>query len=166
MFKNNPMNKQLPASLNNYIHCLNEDHDQYSNPVVETGKINFATSSDIYNAIFENSFHAVYISAVSGRILRFNKKLCKIFGYTRNEMISIEALQLFDIYEDGFNDFINKRIEKGIAKAEVTAIKKSGETFPCRISSVFYKSDYGENRLMNTLVDISDNLASRWDITG
>ena len=158
------MNNYLPLSSNNGNYYVNELNNHVCPPPVESQKIDFSNSSEIYNAVFENSFHAVYIGADDGQILRFNKKLCKVFGYSENEMNRFQSCRFFKLYDDAFIDFVNERKRKGIAKAEITCIKKSGEIFPCRISSVFYQSEDGEKRTMNTLVDISDNLASRWEI--
>ena len=158
------MNNHLQNSSDNYDFSYNEVHEDICNPIVESQKVDFPTTSEIYNAVFENSFHAVYIGNGNGHVLKFNKKLCKILGYSENEMMNLESSQIFNSKEADFINFLDQRKEKGIAKGEVTCIKKTGETFPCRISSVVYKSNEGENRSMNTLVDISEDLASRWDL--
>ncbi len=158
------MNNHVPLPAGNGNYYINELNNHIREPIVESQKIDFYTPSEIYNAVFENSFHAVYIGNSDGYILRFNKKLCKVFGYSENEMNRFESFRLFNLYETAFIDFVNERKRKGIAKAEITCIKKSGKMFPCRISSVFYQSENGEKRTMNTLVDISESLDSRWDL--
>lgn len=157
------MKEPLHSLPNSDINYANESNNRFASDSVESPKVDFPTTSEIYNSVFENSFHAVYIGTCDGHILRFNKKLCRIFGYPENEMINLEASQLFEI-NDAFLNFVNERNEKRIAKSEVTCIRKSGKKFPCRISSVIYKSDNGEDKSMNTLIDISNSLASRWDI--
>ena len=97
-------------------------------------------------------------------ILKYNEKLCKLFGYSDNEMAEVENTDLFVTDENAFFNFLNQRNDKGIAKGEITGIKKSGKRFPCRISSVIYQSDFGEKRAMNTLVDISNDLSARWSL--
>lgn len=131
-------------------------------PSYEREKVNHTSTASLYDAVFENAFHAVYIETGDGMILKFNEKLCKLFGYSENEMADVENTDLFETGENTFLNFLNQRTDKGIAKGEITGIKKSGKRFPCRISSVIYQSDFGEKRAMNTLVDISNDLSARW----
>jgi len=89
-----------------------------------------------------------------------------LFEYSQWEMAQNNYSDLFDIYEKSFIDFLDQRKKEGIAKAEITGIKRSGETFPCRISSVIYYTDAGLKRSMNTIVNISKNIEARWNIAG
>ena len=124
----------------------------------------FPSPSEIYNAVFENSFHPAFIETGDGLIWKINEKLSKTFGYSKYELIGKDGLELFETNEISFENFLSERNKNGISKAEITGIKKSGDTFPCRVSSVIYKSDKGEQRIMNTLVDISKDVAARWAI--
>lgn len=125
-------------------------------------KVNHTSTAALYDAVFQNAFHAVYIETGEGLILKFNEKFCKLFGYSEAEMATVEEEDLFETDENAFSDFLDKRTDKGIAKGEITGIKKSGQRFPCRISSVIYQSDFGDKRAMSTLVDISNDLSARW----
>lgn len=154
-------NLTYPQPQDNYF---NQSTDSFSETLAEKEEVNFVTTSEIYDAVFQNAFHAMYIGTGNGQIVKFNEKICKIFGYSSNEMSELESADILEINEDVFINFLNQRNTKGIAKGEVTGIKKSGERFPCRISSVVYESDYGDKRSMNTLVDISNNLSARWNI--
>jgi PAS domain S-box-containing protein len=136
----------------------------YSSATDEKQKADFPTTEQLYNAVFENAFHPMYIGSSNGEIIRFNVKLCKMFGYSKTEMAEHDCSDIFEIQERSFINFLSKRHEKGIAKAEVTGIRKNGQRFPCRISSVFYLSDDGLERSMNTIVDISKSLSARWNI--
>lgn len=123
----------------------------------ENPKVNFSTAAEIYNAVYENAFHAMYIGSDDGYIFKFNEKLSRILGYSEKELKGKRSTDIFDINEDAFHNFIDERDDKGIAKAEITCIRKSGEKFSCRISSVFYETSNGERRSINTIVDISPN---------
>ena len=125
----------------------------------------FLSAEELYNAVFNNAFHPVFIGSGEGHIVKFNQKFSKLFGYSVDEIAEKESSDLFEIHEYTFRYFIKQRALKGIAKAEITGIKKSGERFPCRISSVMYESDKGEKRSMNTLVNISEHMSARWDIS-
>lgn len=131
-------------------------------PSYDREKVNYTSTAALYDAVFQNAFHAVFIESGDGLILKFNEKFCKLFGYSSAEMDFVEKADLFETNENVFINFFGERTVKGIAKGEITAIKKSGQTFPCRISSVVYQSDFGEKRAMTTLVDISNDLSARW----
>lgn len=124
------------------------------------------TASEIYDRVFRSAFHAMCYANKEGQILRFNQKFCKLFEYSETEMQDMTRTQLLEIHDKEFLDFIEQRSNKGLAIAEITGIKKSGKRFPCRISSVIYNSDHGNKRILNTLVDISNDLSARWDIGG
>lgn len=158
------MNNQRLISPPNNIY-LNPS-DTYSTTFQEREKSDFLTTEQLYNAVFKNAFHAMYIGSGDGRIIKFNKKLAMLFEYPQWEMAQNNSSDLFDIYEKSFIDFLDQRKKEGIAKAEITGIKKSGETFPCRISSVIYQTDDGLKRYMNTIVNISKDPAARWNIAG
>lgn len=125
-------------------------------------KVDFPTTSELYNAVFENSFHPIYIGNGDGQIFRFNEKFSKLFGYTKRELLELNSSLLFDVKEPAYVDFMSERNIKRIAKYEITGVRKSGVKFPCRISSVIYLADNGETRSMNTIVDISKDVEARW----
>lgn len=159
------MNSHLHNSSGKYNYSLGETRERLPDSVKESQNVDFPTTSEIYNAVFENSFHPIYIGNGNGHIFRFNDKLCMMFGYTRREMIHLESAELFDVDDSAFINFLKERNTKRIAKSEITGIRKSGEKFPCRISSVIYQSDNGEKRSMNTIVDISKSPSARWNLT-
>jgi PAS domain S-box-containing protein len=128
-------------------------------------KVNFSTTSEIYNAVYENAFHPMYIGDGNGHILRSNEKLSKMLGYSQKELAAKETFEIFDINESAFLDFLSERNTEGIAKAEVTCISKSFDKLPCRISSVIYKTDNGERRSLNTIVDLSQYVSYRQNMS-
>lgn len=124
-------------------------------------KVHFSTASEIYNAVYKNAFHAMYIGDGNGHILKSNGKLSKMLGYSERELAGKVTFEIFDINESAFLDFLSERNNTGIAKAEITCVKKSHDKFPCRISSVIYKTDNGEKRSLNTIIDISQYVSNR-----
>ena len=123
-------------------------------------KVYFSTTSEIYYAVYENAFYPMYIGDENEHILKSNEKLSRMLGYSAKELAGKESSKIFDINERAFRDFLIKRNNTGIAKAEITCMKKSHYRFPCRISSVLYKSN-GEKRSLNTIIDISQYVSNR-----
>jgi hypothetical protein len=83
--------------------------------------------------------------------------MCKMFGYSDFEIMELESFHIFEFEGKELINFLNERNQKGIAKRELTCVKKSGEKFPCFFSSVAYNADNGQKRSMNTLLDLSKN---------
>lgn len=130
------------------------------NSLMEENKVHFSTTAEIYDAIYENAFHAMYVEDENGYIIKSNRRLSWLLGYSEKELAGKRSFEIFDTCNDAFLDFINKRSIEGIANAEVTCIKKSFDTLPCRISSVIYTTNNGETRLLNTIIDISQYVSN------
>ncbi len=140
------------------------DHHKLSHSLTnEEKKPDFISTAKLYDAVYENAFHPMFIGNGGRKLIKFNQKFSKLFGFSTSEIDNIKPLDLFETNDKAFIAFINQRRDKGIANAEVRCIKKSGERFPCRISSVIYQSDKGEKRSLNTLVNISTNITDRWN---
>lgn len=138
----------------------------HSSEIIRDPSPEFISTAQLYDALYENAFHPMYISSVNGKIIKFNEKFSRLFGFHPDEIENLKSSDFFKTHDTSFISFIEKRSEEGIAKAEVRGIKKSGEIFPCRISSIFYESDKEEKRFMNTLVNISEDISARWNIAG
>ena len=146
---------------------LHETQLHIQSPKLESLKNpDLISPEQLYDAVYENAFHPMFVGDFNGNIIKFNEKFSSLFGYAPSEIEKIKADAFFKSMDSSFIIFIDEMNEKGIAKAEVRGIKKSREIFPCRISSVLYQSDKGEKRFMNTVVNISEHISARWNING
>ena len=117
--------------------------------------VNFPSTAEVFHAVFENSFHANCIANGHGKVLEANETVCKIFGYTEEEMIRLSTKEIFDAMDSNYAKYQNERESNGKAKAEITGIRKNGVRFLCEVSSVIFTDDNGETRTINTIHDIS-----------
>jgi PAS domain S-box-containing protein len=117
--------------------------------------VNFSSTAEVFHAVFENSLYANCIGNSYGKTLEANETVCKIFGYTEEEMIQLSTKEIFDTTENRYEEYVAVRESNGKARAEVTGIRKNGERFLCKISSVIFTDDNGERRIINTIHDIS-----------
>ena len=122
--------------------------------------VNFPSTSEIFHAVLENSFYANFIGNGQGKTLEANETVCKVFGYSVDEITRLTTSDLFDTREKNYKDYLFQRKTYGRAKAQITAIRKSGERFACEITSLVYVDDSGEKRSINTVVDISKNYSN------
>lgn len=156
----------LPSHVPKTIVTIHDRQNLFPSSEIIEDNSEFATTTQLYDAVYKNAFLPMYIAGVNGKIIQFNEKFSNLFGFLPGETENLKSSDFFKTNDNSFISFIENRNEKGFAKAEVICIKKSGEIFPCRISSVFYQTDNGEKRFMNTLVNISDDISARWNVAG
>jgi PAS domain S-box-containing protein len=93
-----------------------------------------------YSAIFEESRDGIYIIARDGEIIDFNRAGLDIFGYTRDEMIGMNVLELYDDPADR-SRFKKTIEEKGSVKNyEIKFRKKDGTRIDGLITSSVWKA--------------------------
>lgn len=92
-----------------------------------------------YKALIENSMSAIFFTKPDGTILDANPAACTMFGYSVEEFRNLGRSGIMDTSHKALHDLVAERNEKGHAKGELIAIRKSGERFAMEISSsIFY----------------------------
>ncbi len=119
--------------------------------------VSFPSTSEMFHAVFENTFYASCIGNGNGQTLEANEKACKIFGYTPGEMLTLSTQDLFNTNTSTYINYIAERKVSGKTKAELTGIRKDGEPFACIVTSFIFYDDNGDERTMNSILDISKN---------
>jgi PAS domain S-box-containing protein len=122
--------------------------------------VKFPSTSEVFHAVFENTFYASCIGSGDGKTLEANETVCKVFGYTATEMTKLTTKELFDTTQSRYLHYWYQLKSNGRAKAEITGIKKSGERFACQITSLIFINDDREKRSINTILDISKKYSS------
>jgi len=95
-----------------------------------------------YRTLFEQSRDAIYISSLNGQFIDVNKSMLKIFGYTKEEMLSLDILDLYISPAD--REKFQKEIKKkgSVQDYEIQLRKKDGTIIQCLISStIWYDKD-------------------------
>jgi len=100
-------------------------------------------SEEHYRSIFEDSRDAVYITTRDGKFIDANQSALDLFGYSREEMASVNALQLY-VHPSDAGKF-EKEIEKrGILRDhEVTFRKKDGTEMDCLLNTTLRRANDG-----------------------
>ena len=99
-------------------------------------------SEERFRSLFEQSMDAIYVAAPDGRILEANQAWMDLFGYTREDLTTLKAV---DVYaEPGVRDDSLKRIaEEGYVKDAIRLKKKDGSVFDCERSVVALRDQSG-----------------------
>ncbi len=108
-----------------------------------------------YEAIFDNAAIPVFLTKPDGTIISCNKAGCSLFGYTNLEIQQLGCQGIIDQEGPGLAAHINKRKEAGVTKGAITGLHKKGRRIPLEFTSVFYKTENGEEYTCTTIIDIS-----------
>jgi len=100
-------------------------------------------SEERYRTLFEESRDAIYTTSQEGEILDANQSMLNLFGYSRGEMIGLQAKETYGQSEDRLK-FQQKIEREGFVRDfEVKLRKKDGTEMDCLITSTVRKAPDG-----------------------
>ncbi len=115
--------------------------------------------TSLYETFFETSLNALILAKKDGMIIEVNQAACDIFGYTETEMKGLERRAYVDIENAVFREMMRERnFTNGKLSGVITAIRKNGERFPLKISSVIIQGEDGEEIIGAIVYDISEEI--------
>ncbi len=118
-----------------------------------------AADGALHHLAFDNSLQANIITTVStGRIIVANSAACKLLGYSKKELLTKNRSAIFDINEGSFKRMLKQRTDEGRSVASLTAIKKTGKSFPCEITSAVFLDSDGIKKAITTILDMSQRI--------
>jgi len=96
-----------------------------------------------YRALFEESMDAIYVTSREGQFLDINGAGLDMFGYTREEMAAVNAVELY--VDPADRPRFQKAVEeKGEVKDyEVRLCKKDGTEMDCLLTSIVRRAEDG-----------------------
>jgi PAS domain S-box-containing protein len=100
-------------------------------------------SEEHYRSIFEDSRDAVYITTRNGKFIDANQSALDLFGYSREEMASVNALRLYANPGDVLR--FQKDIEKKgfLRDYELTFRRKDGTEIDCLLNTAIRRANDG-----------------------
>jgi PAS domain S-box-containing protein len=94
-----------------------------------------------FRSIFENSHDVIYLTDLDGKILDVNEAASQLFGYTREEMLQMNAASFYFNIDDR-ERFVEELAEKGsCVNFEVVLKDIEGNKKYCTLTSNLQKSD-------------------------
>ena len=115
--------------------------------------------TSVYETFFETSLNALILAKKDGVIIEVNKAACDIFGYTETGMQGLERGVYVDIHDPVFLEMMRERnVTNAKLNGVITGIRKNGERFPLKISSVIIQNEEGEEIIGAIVYDISDEV--------
>jgi diguanylate cyclase (GGDEF)-like protein/PAS domain S-box-containing protein len=100
-------------------------------------------SEERYRTLFEESREAIYITSRDGKFIDFNQSALDLLGYTTEEMIGLDVLQIYSNPNDR-SRFQQEIEQKGsVREYEVKFRKKDGNEINCLLASTVRKGING-----------------------
>jgi PAS domain S-box-containing protein len=123
------------------------------------------TDDTLRHLAFDKSIQANIISIVSsGKIIMANSAACKLLGYSKKALLTKNRSTIFDIAENSFKIMLKQRTAEGHSIALVTAIKKSGKSIPCEITSSVFWGEHNIKKSIFTILDMSQGIQKQKNI--
>ncbi|HEX6307870.1 MAG TPA: EAL domain-containing protein [Longimicrobiales bacterium] len=100
-------------------------------------------SEERYRTLFEESRDAIYITRRDGRFIDVNPAALELFGYTRDELMRVNARELY--LDARARDAFSKVVEEhgSVRDYEVTLRRSDGERLDCLLSSMVRRAPDG-----------------------
>lgn len=98
-----------------------------------------------YRALFNESLDAIYITSREGRFIDVNPALCKLFGYSRDELINeLNVEQIYARFEDRIK--FQEKIEKfgSVISYRVKFRKKNRTEMDCLLTGTVRRAKNGK----------------------
>jgi diguanylate cyclase (GGDEF)-like protein/PAS domain S-box-containing protein len=100
-------------------------------------------SEDRYRTLFEESRDAIYITRLDGTFIDVNPAMLEMFGYTRAEMLRLNAVELYVETADR-DDFRSEvEVHGSVREYELPLRTRSGEVLDCLLSSMVRRAPNG-----------------------
>ncbi|MGD8552998.1 MAG: PAS domain S-box protein [Anaerolineales bacterium] len=108
-----------------------------------------------YRDIFEGVQDAIFVQSMDGRILDVNRRACEMYGWEREEMLSMTVL---DLVPEGHPVVLpSELVERGAIENvfETVNVRASGETFPVEITTRIQQL-FGEQAMLVVVRDVTE----------
>ena len=110
-----------------------------------------------YQALFENNRDAIFLTRPKdGAVLAVNPAACSLFGYSEQQLLSMNRDDLLDLSDPRFTQAWVERAGTGAVEAELTFIRRDGARFEARVSSKLFTDESGCQVACTSIHDITE----------
>ena len=110
-----------------------------------------------YQALFENNRDAIFLTRPKdGAVLAVNPAACSLFGYSEQQLLSMNRDALLDLSDPRFTEAWVERAGTGAVEAELTFIRRHGARFEARVSSKLFTDESGCQVACTSIHDITE----------
>jgi PAS domain S-box-containing protein len=121
-------------------------------------------SEEKYRSIFEKSRDVIYITNKKGDIIDINESATVMFGYSREELLRMNAKSLYANEQDRLRFMESISSASAISNFEVTLLTKHGSKKDCLINASIQRGHDGEIYYQGLIHDITQRKKSERDL--
>ena len=148
---------ELISNLNKYKKDLKKKSNEVNQVknTLKSAEMALLSIQNRYKAIFDSSVVPVIISKIDGTIVNINKAACKLYGYSKKELIGLnEKILVHPSHNDLAQKFKKEISLKGHFSGESIDKKKDGSKIIVEIRSFRYVYN-NDTRLVSIIRDIT-----------
>jgi PAS domain S-box-containing protein len=108
----------------------------------------------LINFVLDNTADAIYWFDFKGKIVYVNNRLCKILGYTKEELYNTHISKIDKRFHIVEKIIIDKKKQFNYFESELTT--KEGKTFPCLIAANYFSANGEEEFVCAFARDITE----------
>lgn len=116
-----------------------------------------------YRATFQQAALGIALLSLDGRILQVNRRLCEMHGYTRDELLRMDAHSMSEDGGGSSRAQIQSLLDgQGTSyTAERRFIRKDGSSYPAKVSVSLVRPDAGAPFFLSIVEDQSQHVADQ-----
>jgi len=120
-------------------------------------------SEERFRATFEQAALGIAHVALDGRLLRVNRRLCELHGYSREELLGRRVQTLAADGGRGGEADLRTLLDGRAASytAERRFVRPGGEIWPARVSVTLVRSELAEPYLISLIEDLTERMADQ-----
>ncbi len=116
-----------------------------------------AAEKSKYHALFENSRDAIFLTRPKdGAVLAVNPAACSLFGYSEQQLLSMNRDDLLDLNDPRFTEAWAERADTGAVEADLTFIRRHRARFEARVASKLFTDESGCEMACTSIHDITE----------
>ncbi|MGE5353229.1 MAG: PAS domain S-box protein [Acidobacteriota bacterium] len=124
----------------------------------------FQKRSKELEMLFENSFDALLLTGMDGKIYRANSAAEELFGYSAEELCQLGRMGLADMTDPAWPKAIEERNTTGKFIGVLRCRKKDGTQFYCEVASRTFKSGDGSLMTSTSVRDVTSRIESEEEL--
>ncbi|MCE3226418.1 MAG: signal transduction histidine kinase, nitrogen specific, NtrB [Bacteroidetes bacterium] len=117
-----------------------------------------------FRSIFENSHDVIYLTSKDGKILDVNKAAEHLFGYTREEMLKLDAGQLYENKSDREKFIHEINITGSCVNFEVVLLDKDNNRKFCTLTANIQRTPEGGEVYQGIIHDMTQRKKAEQDL--
>jgi PAS domain S-box-containing protein len=133
------------SEIKRALNALKTTNENLEHEITERKRVEEARreSEERYRTLFEDSVDAIYTTTLEGRFVESNQAMLDLFGYSSEEMATLDPGRLFDKPED--QKTVLRSIKKGgfVKNFEATARRKDGAKVICQLNASYLRAHHG-----------------------